>query len=236
MHAETFHNIYYATMGRGCLFVLEGGAPGKWGVLTLYSYPSHNFKASRKFFLLHNSFFFFRARYVLYDASMSSNYDPVKHLEHPLTLKQITVLEEYAKHPDLHLACVKAGYKNPDNAARQIRKSEAFAREFDKLNEVMRKSIRMTAEHAGARLLDLMDKFERDYDEAEGKDRGQLASTLGKMADTYLKAAGAYQQEQVDTSGITINIDLSAGGEVEVDDTGKKANVRTGGKAKDNEL
>lgn len=87
---------------------------------------------------------------------------------------------------------------------------EGFLAELSVIHDVYRKAIRMTSNHAAAKLLDLMDKFEGDYDQMDHSDKSKMAQSLMKGADSYLKATGQYANEK-DVSGnnITINIDLS---------------------------
>jgi len=159
---------------------------------------------------------------------MNDVYDPATDSMAALTLKQITVLEEYAKAPgDLVSACREVGYRNPHAMAHHLRNTPEFMKEISIIHDVVRRNLRMTSNHACAHLLKFIDKFEEDYDASEDNQlKGQLSSTLAKMSDSYLKAAGSYAPENDGVGGVTINIDLTAGDEVEVDDSGRKAKIK----------
>lgn len=88
---------------------------------------------------------------------------------------------------------------------------EKFKAEVDAIYDVYRANLRMTSEHASARLIKLMNKFEKDYDTGETlKDKASMAKALSSMADTYLKATGTYKGDKgVSEGNIVINIDLT---------------------------
>lgn len=156
-------------------------------------------------------------------------YDPYTSIQ-GFTLMQLKALEEYAKDLDMVRACREAGYKNPKRQAHMFGKNDKIKAEMQVIHDVWRSSLRMTSKHAAARHISLMDKFESDYDRFDEtvSIKGQLASTLGKMSDSYLRATGTYGERESSGGGVVVNIDLSAG-EVEVDSTGKKARVKSDG-------
>lgn len=146
----------------------------------------------------------------------SENYTPCKVAKdsfdlteyHEFTAKQFHFLEEYSK--DLNPARAAKDVGVSDKVAKRWLTTDGFKQELMAIHDVWRKNIRMTSAHASAKLLDLMDKFENDYDEMELGDRPKMAGALIKGADSYLKATGKYQPEQeAGGNNITINIDLS---------------------------
>jgi len=61
-------------------------------------------------------------------------------------------------------------------------------------------------------------------EKGEATIKGQLAGTLGKMSDSYLRASGNYDSDDGGGSQVVINVDMGDA-EVEVDRSGKKARV-----------
>ena len=122
--------------------------------------------------------------------------------------KHFSFLEEYAKDLDANRSAKEIGI-HPDTAKKWLR-TDAFKQELMAIHEVWRTNIRMTSAHASAKLIELMDKFESDYDEMDHQDKSKMAGALVKGADSYLKATGKYNQEkEIDSNQIVINIDLS---------------------------
>lgn len=153
------------------------------------------------------------------------------HGYYSFTLMEITALEEYVKDLDMTRACAVAGYSKPSQAAERLKRSEKIRLELEKIHDVWRKNMLMNTKHASAKHIELMQKFEKDYDtlpgltsKGESTIKGQLASTLGKMSSDYMKAAGSFDSDDGTDSQIVINIDMGDG-DVEVDDSGKKAKV-----------
>lgn len=127
---------------------------------------------------------------------------------HEFSKKQFDFLVEYAKDLDGPRAAKELGIAQA--TARNWLRSEPFKQELTAIHNVWRKNINMTSAHASAKLLDLMEKFENDYDEMEAGDKSKMANALMKGADSYLRATGQYKDKE-DKGGnqITINIDLS---------------------------
>lgn len=125
------------------------------------------------------------------------------------SLKQLQFLEEYARDLDINRAAKEVGA-----AVKTVRGNwltqEKFQAEIEAIHRIWQTNIRMTAEHATARHIELMDKVEDEFDKADGaSDKAKLAAPLAKMSDSYLKAAGKFATGG-DQKGIhvTINIDL----------------------------
>ena len=160
-------------------------------------------------------------------------YEPGLETFEPFNPMEMHTLQEYALDLNMVRACKEAGYNNPSQAAMRMKKKPKIRAEMMVIHKVWQTNLRMTAEHASAKHIQMMQKFEEDYDAlsstTDGKTRnikGDLAKTLGKMSDSYLKATGQFTDKDVDTGQqITINIDLGDGGHIEVDNTGKKARI-----------
>ncbi len=125
------------------------------------------------------------------------------------SLKQLRFLEEYAKHLDVNRAA-----REVDTAVKTVRGNwltqEKFQAEIEAIHKIWKTNIRMTAEHATARHIELMDKVEDEFDKAEGAtNKAKLAAPLAKMSDSYLKAAGKFSTDGNQKAvNVTINIDL----------------------------
>lgn len=127
---------------------------------------------------------------------------------HRFSKKEFDFLAEYSKDLDGPRAAKEVGI-SPPTMGKWLEK-EKFKQELTAIHDVWRKNIRMTSSHASAKLLDLMDKFEADYDMMEDGDKTKMAGALMKGVDSYLKATGKYQPEESgDGSNIVINVDLS---------------------------
>lgn len=150
------------------------------------------------------------------------------------TLMELVALQEYAKDLDLTRACSAAGYAHPSSAAARMKKRDHIKAELAAIHDVWRTNFEMTAEHASARHIKLMNKFEKDYDRlpkhterGESTIAGQLAGTLGKMSESYLKASGKFERDETESGQIVMNIYMDDSG-VEVEKGGKKARVSRG--------
>lgn len=152
------------------------------------------------------------------------------------TLMELKALQEYAKDLDLTRACAAAGYKAPSQQAYRLKQKPAIWAEMAEIHRVWRTNmLEMTAEHASAKHINLMKKFEKDYDSLPGLTekgetsvKGQLAGTLGKMSSDYLRSCGHFDKDSGGQEAqMVINIDLGDGGNgsVEVDKGGKRAKV-----------
>lgn len=125
------------------------------------------------------------------------------------SLKQLRFLEEYAKHLDINRAA-----REVETAVKTVRGNwlvqEKFQAEIEAIHKIWKTNIRMTAEHATARHIELMDKVEDEFDKAIGAaNKAKLASPLAKMSDSYLKAAGKFATDGTQKGiSVTINIDL----------------------------
>jgi hypothetical protein len=148
-------------------------------------------------------------------------------------LAEIRALEEYAKDLDMVRACAAAGYKAPRKAAFDLMQRKHILEEIREIHAIWKLNLRMSAKHSSAKHIELMQKFERDYDELDStvqkgtsNIKGQLAGTLGRMSDSMLKATGHFDDKSGGSAaGIVINIDLGDG-TVEVDKDGKRAVVK----------
>lgn len=127
---------------------------------------------------------------------------------HRFNLKQFKFLEEYSKDLDHARAAKEVGIQTA--TANKWLNQDAFKQELMAIHEVWRKNIKMSSAHASAKLLDLMQKFEDDYDMMEAGDKSKMANALMKGADSYLRATGQYaQKEESGGTNIVVNIDLS---------------------------
>ena len=135
------------------------------------------------------------------------------------SLMQLEFLQEYAKDLDANRAASAAGYKNYRTSAEKLLKNPAVRRELEAIHDAWRYNIRMTGEHASARHIKLMDKLERDYDASEIGDRAKLATSMVRASDSYLRAAGHFNQGGGGTeSQVVINIDMGdSDGTVKID-------------------
>lgn len=126
---------------------------------------------------------------------------------YPFKLEQFRFLEEYAKDMDVARAAAACGVVL--STAKRWMTEEKFRAEVMELHDVWRQNLKMTAEHAAARHIKLMNKMEQDYDTLDVKDRAKMATPLAKMSDSYLKASGHYASAEGGTDAqVVINIDL----------------------------
>lgn len=125
-------------------------------------------------------------------------------------MNEMMALQEYSKDLDLTRACAAAGYKRPSQAAERMLQHPKIRNELEAIYNIWRTNFEMTAEHASAKHINLMKKFEKDYDETgDAKFKGTLSGTLSKMSDSYLRASGHFNRNDETTDKqIVINIDL----------------------------
>lgn len=127
---------------------------------------------------------------------------------HKFTKRQFDFLGEYAKDLDVTRVCKDLDIL-PVTAYKWM-ETDAFKQELMGIHDVWRTNIRMTSAHASAKLLELMEKFERDYDDMDPADKSKIANALMRGADSYLRATGQYKdKESSGGANIQINIDLS---------------------------
>jgi len=130
---------------------------------------------------------------------------------YPLNKKEIEFLHEYNKDLDIGRALKAAGLtkKALDTHSKQ---GQAILLEMREINEMWHRAIRMNSQAAATKHLELMEKFEADYDTADIKNqnKGSLSGTLARMSDANLKATGHYAKEGGPSgTKVEINIDLS---------------------------
>lgn len=134
----------------------------------------------------------------------------------PMKPEFIQALQEYQKHLDIDKACQASGITNHTKKKLLDPTTDAglaFTKEMRAIQEEYQAAIRLNANYSAKRHLELMEKFESDYDAADLKNqnKGSLASTLAKMSGDSLKATGKFNNEN--TGGgtkVEINIDLSS--------------------------
>ena len=139
---------------------------------------------------------------------------------YPFGKQEIDFLREYSKDLDtersLKAAGLKKGALDPHKE-----QGQALLREMQETQQEWTKSIRLNAPHAAKKHLELMEKFEKDYDSTDLKsaNKSGLSGTLARMSDASLKATGHYGQERAGGgTKVEINIDLSAGQETKEPD------------------
>lgn len=125
---------------------------------------------------------------------------------------QLDFLKEYAKDLDEARAAKELGLKL--GTIRGWLDTPAIRAEIDEIHKIWKYNIRMTAEHSAGRHLQLMDKFENDYDSTESAEtRAKMMNPLVKASETYLRAAGHFNHGGVShDTNVTINISLGDDG------------------------
>lgn len=134
----------------------------------------------------------------------------------PFKPQHITALQEYQKDLDIDRACKAAGlsaYQKKCLLDPTTSQGLAFLKECKNIQEQYTKAIELNANSSAVKHIELMRKFEQDYDRTDIKSQNKsgLASTLARMSDTSLKATGQFTKEG--TGGgtkVEINIDLSS--------------------------
>lgn len=141
--------------------------------------------------------------------------------------KQIEFLKEFQKDCDLERAGKAVGYSKSTLQKfldPHTELGQAMLREIRAIQEDWMKAIKLNAQKSAVKHLELMEKFENDYDQADLKSpvKGMLAGTLAKMSDASLKATGQFNREGT-SSGVRveINIDLTSNQEKPIDITGE---------------
>jgi hypothetical protein len=128
-------------------------------------------------------------------------------------MQEINFLHEYNKDLDVERALKATGLKkgalNPHKE-----QGQALLLEMQQISKDWQAAIRMNTQAAAAKHMELMEKFEKDYDSADIKNQNKsgLSGTLARMSDANLKATGHYASE--DKGGgtkVEINIDLGGG-------------------------
>jgi len=142
-----------------------------------------------------------------------------------LTLEEIDFLDKYAEHK-ADLTAIAAILELTKGQVYNMLKKEHLRRELAEIQEVWQLNRKMTAEHAAAKHIKLMNEMEEDYHKIDDPvERSKMANPRVKASETYLKAVGHFNhgndtaQEQV-----IINIDLGGDPEAEnkVKISGKK--------------
>ena len=126
-----------------------------------------------------------------------------------LSLEETMFLDAYAETKADLKACAKVAQLTKVQINNMLKK-ESVRREIEEIQKVWRLNRRMKAENAAAKHIELMDKLEADYDEADPELRAKFANPLMKGSETYLKAAG-HMNHGGGTGGesqVIINIDL----------------------------
>lgn len=124
--------------------------------------------------------------------------------------KELDVLREFSKDLDIVRSCRDVGYTNPEAMARKLLKNEAIKTEMKAIYDARFEAMRLNEEMVAAKHLNLMKKFETDYDgcDADGRVKGQLANAVAKMSGDSLRAAGLFGRESKTTPNVVINLNL----------------------------
>lgn len=130
---------------------------------------------------------------------------------HRLTYKQIKFLDAYAK----NLGDLKAAAKKAGVAMRTVKetwlKEVGIQEEIDRIQKAWAvSSLRMTAEEASLRHIELMNKMEKHLDDNSDDTEvaAKVMNPLAKMSDTYLKATGKFNDDK-GSSGVNVNINIT---------------------------
>lgn len=130
---------------------------------------------------------------------------------YPFSKQEIDFLQEHNKDLDIERALKASGLKKKA-LSKYTAQGQALLREMRATQSEWQKAIRMNSSAAATKHLELMKKFEKDYDDADMKNqnKGSFAGTLARMSDASLKATGHYGQEKAGGgTKVEINIDLS---------------------------
>jgi hypothetical protein len=129
---------------------------------------------------------------------------------YPINKAEVNFLQEYNKDLDIERALKASGLKkkalNPHTD-----QGQALLNEMREINIAWTSAIKMNSPAAAKKHLELMEKFEADYDGADLKNQNKsgLASTLAKMSSDNLKATGHFgNQDAGGGTKVEINIDL----------------------------
>lgn len=130
---------------------------------------------------------------------------------YPLNREDLNFLQEYNKDLDIERALKDSGLKKSQLKPAKDR-GQALLLEMKNIQAAHMAAIQMNAPAAARKHLELMQKFEDDYDATDLKSQNKsgLSSTLARMSDANLKATGHYgQAERSQGTKVEINIDLS---------------------------
>ena len=122
---------------------------------------------------------------------------------HFFSEKQVKFLEVYTETMDLVQACEASGLKPP-----QIRKNPYLMHEVALVNRTYMYQHR--AKQALPRHERLMDKFEKEFDEGGVDLKKTAMSTLARMSEAALRAAGEFSEKEQNTgiSGVQVVINI----------------------------
>lgn len=130
------------------------------------------------------------------------------------TLEEISFLDAYAEYKaDLDQIVASTGLKKKQLL--NYMQKDPIKAELLEIQNVWRLNRKMTAEHAAAKHIELMQELESDYRKIDCPvDRAKMANPRVKASETYLKAAGHFNHGgDTQDAQVVINIDL--GGDLE---------------------
>lgn len=123
--------------------------------------------------------------------------------------KELQFLEEFAKDLSPVRACRDMGYKEPEHAAQRFLDIPQIRVECKAIYDARFKALRMTQEMAAAKHIELMQKFEHDYDQFDDGNKAKMANALSKFSGDYLRASGLFGKESKQTPNVVINLNIS---------------------------
>jgi hypothetical protein len=129
---------------------------------------------------------------------------------HIYTAKEIKFLDVYCDTLDRVAACKASGLK-----LEQVKKNKYLMHELEMLMRVAQKKHRMRM--AGAKHLDLMEKFEDEFDKTKGKDNKAAvgyAGVVARMSEAAMRASGEFKEETTD-KGVNVQVNIKIGGDDE---------------------
>lgn len=137
---------------------------------------------------------------------------------YPFGREDIQFLAEFQRDLDWKRALEAAGLPPTQKQINKMtdihtRYGQAVMREVARIQDDWTRSIRMNAHASARKHLELMEKFEKDYDgmDLKNQNKSGLSSTLARMSDASLKATGHYGQEK-QGSGLKVEINIDLGG------------------------
>lgn len=126
---------------------------------------------------------------------------------HAFTFQEIEMLREYAKDLDINRA--SAAVKLDGKQLARLLRKPAVQQEMLAIQDIWKRNISMTATHASAKFLEILELLQKDYTETR---EPKLASPMAGMASTYLKATGQMGDKNKTTAPqLVIHIDLGNG-------------------------
>jgi len=138
-----------------------------------------------------------------------------------LTLEEIEFLDAYAECKADLKAVVALTKLNKTQIYKMLDKDN-IRREVAELQEVWQLKRKMTAEHAAAKHIKLMQEMEEDYHKIDDPvERSKMANPRVKASETYLKAVGHFNHGN-DTAQEQVIINIDLGGDAENE---KKVNI-----------